>query len=258
MSRDARKARTAAEPAVPPFDSAPRLLGRSAAVFCSNLPFLAGLTLAVSIPGNLLVQFAGYVLNVPAEGILSYFFLEIGDMVFGAWAAASVIYAVTAKARDGRLPGFAESLGWGRRRWGAMLWNDFKVEITVGLRLLLLVVPGAIAAVRLALVEPVVALEGGSATDPLRRSEELTEGIRWRVFWVLAPLALAGLVGNYAVLGALPGAGHSRLLLALADSALAVLAQWTTVAALLMYLGITASRASSRESRRDRRSGSRV
>ena len=31
---------------------------------------------------------------------------------------------------------------------------------------------------------------------------------------------------------------HSRLALALADSALAVIAQWSTVAVFLMYLGI--------------------
>jgi hypothetical protein len=117
-----------------------------------------------------------------------------------------------------------------------MLWNELKVEITVGLRLLLLIVPGVVAAVRLAMVEPVVALEPDTA-DPLRRSEELAAGIWWRVCGVMAPLAAAGFLGSYLVLGALPGAGHSRLLLALADSALGVVAQWTTVAALLMYLG---------------------
>lgn len=226
----------------PRFDSAPRLLGRSAAVFFGNLPAVALLTLSVMIPGNLLVQALCSLGNVPADGILSYLFLEMGDLVFGAWAAAAVIYAVGGKLRIGRMPGMGEALGRGRRLWLPMFWNQFKVEITVGLWSLLVFIPGFMALVRLFLVQPIVVLEP-EAAEPLRRSEELTRGARWRIFFVALPMTLVDLAGSFVVFDALPGVGHSRVLLALADSALAVIGQWSIVAALLIYLGRTGAAA---------------
>jgi hypothetical protein len=223
------------DPRQGPFDSAPRLLGRSAAFYFMNLPILAALTLAVMIPGNLLVQGFSYLLDVPVDGILSYVLLEIGDLVFGALAAGAVIYAVAGKLRTGRAPALGESLRWGSRVWLRMLWNQFKMEMTVGLWSLLIFIPGLMALTRLFLVLPVAALEADTA-DPLRRSEELTRGVRWRVFFVALPLLVIDLFGSFVILEALPGAGESRLLLALADSALAVAGQWTTVAAVLIYV----------------------
>ena len=49
-----------------PFDSAPRLLGRSARVFFGRLPFLVSVTLAVFIPGKLVAQLVCAALDVPS------------------------------------------------------------------------------------------------------------------------------------------------------------------------------------------------
>src|SRR5262249_43889006 len=111
----------------------------------------------------------------------------------------------------------------------------FKVEITVTLWGALIIVPGVMAMVRLAFVEPVVAMEGDP--DPLARSRELTRGRRWRIFGVMGPLGLIELFGSFVVLNRLEEAVRSRIVLACADSVLAVVSQWMTVAALLMYLG---------------------
>jgi len=56
---------------------------------------------------------------------------------------------------------------------------------------------------------------------------------------VIAPMMLMDLVGNIFVLTAMPGVAHSRWLLGLADSLLAVVEMWSTVAGLMMYLGRT-------------------
>ena len=234
------------DPRQGPFDSAPRLLGRSAAFFFMNLPVLAALTLAVMIPGNLFVQGLSHLLDVPVDGILSYVLLEIGDLVFGALAAGAVIYAVSGKLRTGRAPAIGDSLRWGSGVWLRMLWNQFKMEMTVGLWSLLIFIPGLMALTRLFLVPPVAALEADTA-DPLRRSEELTRGVRWRVFFVALPLLVIDLFGSFVILDALPGAGESRLLLALADSALAVAGQWTNVAAVLIYVGQVSRPATGRQ-----------
>jgi hypothetical protein len=170
------------EPGLPAvrFGSAPRMLARSAGVFFKNLRFLATLTLIVYLPGKLLVQLACFTLDIPTSGILSYFLLALSDLVLAALAVPAAIYGLT------RSSGIAESLRLARERWGRMLWNEFKVEITVTLWGALLIVPGLIAMVRLILVEPVVALE--DVLDPLARSRELTRGHRWRIFGVVAPL----------------------------------------------------------------------
>ena len=122
-----------------------------------------------------------------------------------------------------------------------MLWNQFKVEITVGLWSLLLFVPGIVAMVRLALTDPVAALETRHP-DPLARSRELTEGHRRRIFFVLLPLGALGLAGSYLGLKWVLWSGYSRWVMALSDSLYAVGAQLATVAVLLVYLGLFSER----------------
>jgi hypothetical protein len=215
-----------------PFDSAAGALARSARVFFANFPFLAGVTLAVFVPGKLLFQWLSYLLDLPPEGIASYILMDFSDLFLGALAIPAAIHGLTAGASIG------DSLRRGRKLWSRMFWNKFKVEMTVTLWALLLFIPGLIAMVKLALTEAVVALEAGEP-DPLARSRELTEGHRWRVFGVMAPLLLLDFVGSFAVLSALPGVAHSRWMLAAADSLMAVVSMWTTVAGLLIYLGVT-------------------
>lgn len=213
-----------------PFDSAPRLLARSARVFLGNLPFLATVTLAVFVPGKLLFQLAAWLLDIPPEGIASYLLMDFSDLVLGSLAIPAAIYGLASRK------GVGASLRRGRKLWARMFWTRVKVEVTVALWTLLLFVPGLVAMVKLAVTEPVVVLEEREP-EPLDRSRELTEGRRWRVFFVIAPLLLLDFGGSIAVLSALPGVAHSRWMLAAADSAMAVVNMWTTVAGLLMYLG---------------------
>jgi hypothetical protein len=219
-----------------PFDSAPALLGRSARLFFARLPFLAAVTLAVFLPGKLLVQFLCWAMDLPPEGVASYLMMDFSDLVLGSLAIPAAIYGLTSGKP------VAESLRYGRRLWGRMFWNKFKVEITVTLYALLLFVPGLIAMAKLALTDAIVAMEGEREPDPLGKSTELTAGRRWRVFFVVTPLALLDLVGSFYLLGALPGGAHSRWMLAMVDSLWAVVGMWATVAGLMMYLGVIPKR----------------
>jgi hypothetical protein len=214
-----------------PFDSALGLLGRSARVFFGRLPFLVSVTLAVFLPGKLVAQLVCAALDVPPEGIASYLLMDFSDLVLGSLAGAAAIYGLTTRK------GVAASLRRGRQLWARMFWTRIKVEVTIALWMLLLFVPGIIATVKLALTESIVVLEDREP-EPLDRSRELTEGRRWRIFFVIAPLLLLDLVGSIGVLSLLPDVAHSRLLLALVDCVLAIVSMWTTVAGLLMYLGV--------------------
>jgi hypothetical protein len=213
-----------------PFDSAPGLLGRSARVFFGRLPFLVLVTLAVFIPGKLVAQLVCAAMDVPPEGIASYLLMDFSSLVLGSLTVPAAIYGLTTDRP------LLECLRHGKKVWGRMFWNKFKVEMTVALWSLLLFIPGLVAMAKLALTDAVVALDENE-TDPLQQSRELTEGIRWRVFFVIAPLMLIDLAGNIVVLTSMPGVAHSRWLLGTADSLLAVVEMWSTVAGLMMYLG---------------------
>ena len=241
MDRDFRKGHIEIDFATERFDSAGKLLVRSAVLFFAHLRFLATITLAVFLPGKLILQLACYLLNVPANGILSYFLIDFSDLILGALAVPAVVYGLVTKFRTGQTAPLAEALRWGRRQWAKTLWNKVKVEITVTLWGALLLLPGLAAMVRLAFADPVVAIEADRQSDVLKRSQVLSRGHRWRICFVLMPLLLLELVGSFAVLNLVEKAAYSRLLLAVADSLLAVGGQWTTVAVLLMYLGLAES-----------------
>lgn len=220
-----------------PFHSAGALLLRSARVFFSNFGFLAAVTLVVFLPGKLLLQLACYWGNVPIDGILSAVLLDLSDLVLGALVAPAAIYGLLGRLR-GSPPPLAEALAWGRRQFAKSLWNRFKVEITVALWSALLLVPGIVAMVKLALTDPIVAIEADREREVLGRSRALTQGHRWRIFLALLPVWITELGLTFVVFNALQRHTDSRLLIAVVDSLFSVGGQWTTVILLLMYLGL--------------------
>ena len=238
MDRDFRQGYLEIDFPTEPFHSAFRLLVRSAVLFFANLRFLAAVTLLVYLPAKLALQFLLYVLDVPTSGIVSYLALDLSDLFLGALVIPAVVYGLVARFRCGQTAPLRESLRWGRRQWGKTLWNMFKVEVTVALWAALLLIPGLVAMVRLIFADAIVAIEADRETEVLARSRVLSKGHAWRIFFVLLPLMAASLVGSFLILGAFEDAAYSRVVMALADSVLSVAGQWTTVAVLLMYLGV--------------------
>ena len=238
MERDFRKGYVEIDFPVESMGSPLRLLGRSLRLFFANLSFLAAATFAVFLPGKLLLQAICAALGIAPDGVLGYSLLSASDLLLSALLVPAVIYGMAMRFRTGKPAPLGESLRWGRRMWAKALWNMFQVEVTVLLWSLLLFVPGIVAFVRLAVVDPIVALEADRERDPLNRSRSLTDGHRWRVFGVVLPLGLLDLVTSFAVLNAVEKAAYSRVLLALSDSVLALCAQWMTLALLLVYLAV--------------------
>ena len=235
MERDFRRGYLEIDFTTEPFDSVNSILLRATRLFFSTLPFLAAITLAVTIPGKLLVQTACYALDVPNEGILSYFLMDFTDLVLGALIAPAIVYGLVEALRSGRPAPAAEALRWGVRLWGKSFWTQFKVEITVGLWSLLLFVPGILAMLRLSFTEPIVAIEADRTTEVLSRSRQLAAGRLWRIFLALLPALAISLVHMYGGMRALQ---YSRWLEPPIDGLLAVADQWMTAAMVLMYLGL--------------------
>ena len=238
MDRDFRQGHIEIDFPTERFHSAFRLLLRSAILFFANLRFLAAVTLVVFLPAKLALQFGLYLLNVPTSGMISYLALDLSDLVLSALVIPAVVYGLVAKFRSGQTPPVRESLRWGRRQWGKTLWNMFKVEVTVALWGALLVIPGLVAMVRLVFADAIVAIEADRETEVLARSRALSKGHGWRIFLVLLPLMAVSLVGTFVILGAFEQAAYSRVVMAVADSVLSVGGQFSTLAVLLMYLGV--------------------
>jgi hypothetical protein len=238
MDRDFRRGYLEVDFTVEPFQSAGRLLVRSASIFFSNFWFLAVLTLAVFLPVKSALQFAGYLLDIPKGGLTAYLMMDFSDLVLSALVIPAAVFGLMHKLRTGNAAPLGRSLRWGWRQWGKMLWNKFKVEITITLWGALLVIPGVVAMVKLILTDAIVAIEADRESEALQRSRELTEGRRWRIFGVLLPVMVLELAGTFVVLDALGVGTSSRVAIALVDSLLSVGGQWSTVVVLLLYLGI--------------------
>ena len=238
MDRDFRQGCLEIDFPTEPFHSAFRLLVRSAVLFFANLRFLAAVTLLVYLPAKLALHFVLYLLDVPTSGMLAYLAVDLSDLFLSALVIPAVVYGLVAKFRGGQTAPVRESLRWGRRQWGKTLWNMFKVEVTVALWAALLLIPGLVAMVRLVFADVIVAIEADRETEVLARSRQLSKGHGWRIFLVLLPLMAASLAGTFLILGAFEEAAYSRVVMAVADSVLSVGGQFTTVAVLLMYLGV--------------------
>jgi hypothetical protein len=237
MDRDFRRGYLEIDFPAEPFGSPLPLLRNSIRLFFSNLPFLAAATLVIYLPGKLATQFLCYLLDVPFEGILSYFVLEISDLLLSALVVPAIVYGLIHRFRTGRPPALGDSLRWGRRQWLKTLANKIKVEITITLWGALLVIPGIVAMIRLIFVDMIVAVDADLERDVLGRSRKLAQGRRWRILFVLLPMMILDLAAMFLVLDRVQGVTHSRVAFAIADSVLAVGGQLATVAALLMYLG---------------------
>jgi hypothetical protein len=232
MEREFRQGHIEIDFASEPFDSPMRLVVRALRMFVRRFAIIAAITLAVFIPGSLALQGICEALDVPINGIPFYLVMQVLDIMMASFVAPAVVYALV-----GSQSGFDTALRWGRRQFGKTLWNEIKVNVIVTLRLLLLVVPGVMAMLRFIFTDIVVAIEGDLAPDPMARSTELSRGRRWRLFAALAPIAIVNMGAEFLILDR-PGIVESRVLFALADSALNIFGQLTTVAVLLIYLGL--------------------
>ena len=220
------------------FSSVPAMLGRSIVVFFRYFGFIAAVTLAAYAPLKFVVFSICGIAGVSPGGVASSIIRDFADGISASLVAPALIYGISAALRDGRTPAVGECLRRGLGLWWPTLWNDFKAQITVGLRLLLLVVPGVIAAVRLAFVEQVVALEPDQRSTVLARSREIAAGHGWKIFFCCVPAVVVGFLSEYLLFSLMEKLGLSWTVAAFVDCGLALAGQWSTVLVTLLYLAL--------------------
>jgi hypothetical protein len=232
MDRDLRQGSLTLDSNAPAFTSPLGLLADTFRLFGSRFGFIASVTLLIYLPGHLLYQFAATALEIPSTGVLSYLLLGGLDLVLSSLTIPAIVYGLL------RNTGLSPSLRWGRRQWLRTLHMQVLVDITVVLYGALLIVPGLIAMVRLAMVPVIVAVEADGQRLPFERSRALAKGRMWRIAAVLLPLTLVDAAASFLLLGRISGVDNARLLFSVAESGLAIVGQLTTVATLLIYLGV--------------------
>jgi Membrane domain of glycerophosphoryl diester phosphodiesterase len=163
-----------------------------------NVVLLGAIVLTISVPVTLVAAVVERGVFGPDAAAQS-FAVSMGlDALLGPIASAALVHALAVLRRDGR-PSYGGAMRVGLANAGRV----FKANVFAGLLMvggfLAGIVPGVVLAVRWALIDPIVVLEGADARTARRRSATLTRGRRWTIA-IAAVLSFAciGLVAAVA------------------------------------------------------------
>jgi uncharacterized membrane protein len=167
-------------------------------------------------------------------------------LVCKALIAPSLIFSIFTVMRTGTTPTLTEAYRWGLSRVSKLVVCAVMAWILEALGFMLLIIPGIILGLAFELVYPMATLENRSPTDILKRSYALTKGHRWNILAVTFVIGLiAGIVNIPAniVTGVLAVQGLQFWPLQAAVAVVVdIVSEMTTVASLVIYLSILASR----------------
>ncbi len=235
----------AVAPRVAPFTDVTTGLNQAWAIYRQNFALIAKLVLFAAIPFAL--GQAALIYGIQDHGgSAPAYALNVLIFLFVRWSLIppAVIYAVTKKWSTGVAPGIGESYQWAAGRWTRVMSVLLVSGLLTFLGMLLLIVPGIILSVMFALVLPVTLFEPTFGFDDvLRRSEQLTKGVRWPIFWSILLISIFASIGGGIVGAVFVGvaifAGPTAMVLANATNVIAseVLSQLAVILALTIYLG---------------------
>ena len=224
---------------IKPFDGVIEAVSSTITIFSKNVWLITKLVLvivtpfevfkAVSIgenPGNWQLALGTFALQVFCSLLI----------------APALIYALMKVMNTGITPGINESYRWGLGKLIKLLLCTLGSWILATLGLVCLIVPGIILFLAFEPVSPIAVLEGGSVTEILKRSYNLTKGHRWNIFgatFVMSMLlAVAGAPVTILVLFLTLNDITFWPFQALAAIVSDIISQGTTILSLVIYLGI--------------------
>jgi len=156
-------------------------------LFKSNIKLFSAIVLTVWLPGSLICSyFDFYVFPEWANGdemsFLKYSMrlsstiefivkpIYIGGLFYGA-----------SQFQKGLAVSYRQAMTYAFRRSFKMLATSITTNLIILGGTVLFIIPGVILALRFALVDPVVVLEGTTGSQARQRSTQLTQGRRWRI-----------------------------------------------------------------------------
>lgn len=164
-------------------------------IYFKDLATIVPVVLTIWLPANFLLNYLLLVvLNDP--GFLAEFFIgSLLQCLLYPIEIAAVLIILEGRDRGVRVS-YGTAIQRALRRWFRVFLTEQITSIFIVLKLFLLIVPGVIAALRYALVDPVTALEGAWPSEAMARSSELTAGNRLQILWTI----LSFLVAQYILL----------------------------------------------------------
>jgi hypothetical protein len=192
-----------------------RVLGRTSSVFSRNFLNFFVVTASASLPMYLLMLGAADAAVDPLRALRWVGFGIFVGLVLGSLSQAIVLYGAF---RDmcGKPVELDESIRVGLRRFYPLLGLAVTVTLIGLIGLVALVVPGLIAFTRWFVAMPACVVEECGVFASMRRSAELTQGQRWKIFGLMLLLIVADIIVDKvidltltSVAGGIPAlAGH--------------------------------------------------
>ncbi|MEW5685961.1 MAG: hypothetical protein AB1942_13660 [Pseudomonadota bacterium] len=191
-----------------------RVLGETFKVIGRNFIAFAGLGLILAgIPTGVIGMIQGFWLQggALADGNLNMGIGYITNMVLGVLVtlvATSILQGAlihaTVQDMNGQKPVLRESLANGLRFFLPMIGLSILIALGTGLGMLLLIVPGIMAACAWCVAGPALVAERTGVFGAFGRSAALTRGNRWRLFGLFVVIWLV-LIVLIIILGAVLG-----------------------------------------------------
>lgn len=160
-------------------------------LFMANLPLFSSLVLTVWLPGSiLLVYLRLYVFPETAGGDEMRIFAQefrvsnAIELAFGPIYTGAILYAAS-QLKQGLQVTYRDSMAHGARRSFKLLATRIGTGLIVLVGFIALIIPGIILALRFALIDAVVVLEGVEGARARDLSTKFTQGKRWNILGIL-------------------------------------------------------------------------
>jgi hypothetical protein len=152
-------------------------LSEAVRLLAGNFLLIGAIVLTVWLPGNLLLSYLAFFGPGPDNARMVMRGAMYMEGIFGPIYIGAMVYALW-QIKQGQTVGYGEAIGVGIRNWGRLFGARLMAGLQIMIGLLLFVVPGVVLALRYALLDSVVIIEGTEMSNSRRRSTELTEGIK--------------------------------------------------------------------------------
>jgi hypothetical protein len=153
----------------------------------ANLVLFSAIVLTVWLPGSILLVYLRLYVFPETSGGDEFRLLtqEIRvsnaiDLAFGPLYVGAILYAAN-RLKQGLPTTYSESMSYAARRSFKLLGTRIGTGLIVLAGLIALIIPGIVLALRYALIDAVVVLEGVEGTTARNLSAKFTQGKRWQI-----------------------------------------------------------------------------
>ena len=167
-------------------------------LFSSNIRLFSLIILTIWLPGNIIINYLDYYVFYEEDFIGLMRTISFIEGVFGPIYIGALIYALS-RLKQHQVVTYTEAITVGFRNWGRLWWARFVAGIIISLGFIALIVPGILLAIRYALIDSVVILEGADASESRKRSSELTAGKMWQILGAYVFFSLVFFIFSFMI-----------------------------------------------------------